>query len=58
MNSDLSDSNRTIVPDLKFYANQDREKEVLQSLTQTHCRIHSAEYGGTYGGTGQSGISQ
>ena len=29
MNSDLSDSNRTIVPDLKFYANQDREKEVF-----------------------------
>ncbi|CAH8281154.1 unnamed protein product [Arabidopsis lyrata] len=39
VNSDLSDSTRTIVPDLKFYANQDREKEVLQSLTQTHCRI-------------------
>ena len=24
MNSDLSNSTRTIVPDLKFYANQDR----------------------------------
>lgn len=46
---------RTIVPDPTFNANQDREKGVFQSLTQTHCRIAlSIIIGGTYtyGGTG------
>lgn len=58
MNSGLSGSTRTIVPDPTFYENQDREKEVFQSLTQTHCRSPLSGIRGTYGRTGQSGISQ
>ncbi|KAK9019992.1 hypothetical protein V6N11_054490 [Hibiscus sabdariffa] len=38
MNSGLSGSTRTLVPNPIFYKNQDREKEVFQSLTQTHRR--------------------
>jgi len=43
-----------------FYVNQDLEKEVFQSLTQTHCQIllSATQYGGTDGRTAHSGLSQ